>query len=118
MKTINIQIENRDCGQSFKFTKKAEFDENEFIDIILKYIYKVGQFIDSEVASFEYSKNLNALYFDDEIDIIYEENINALVNECKKLFDNNEHIFCFAVCYEEHIRFWFSFIVDDIKEEA
>jgi len=39
MKTINIQIENRDCGQSFKFTKKAEFDENEFIDIILKYIY-------------------------------------------------------------------------------
>lgn len=110
MKYIDIHIQNAYSGDSCRldFSTKEDFESKNFIFTILNYLHKVEFLTDDKIKTFSYSKNLDALYFDDEPDIIYEENINVFLNECEKKFENNGDIFCFAGnC--ENITCWFSF---------
>ena len=117
MKTINIEIENAYMGDAcqFKFNTSEEYSSNISLkEVITDYINRIHILCNSEVKSFEYSEDLGALYFDDEIEINFVNNIDILLDDCQKLFDKGRNIFCFKACYENVIC-WFSFI---IKEET
>jgi len=114
MKYIDIHIQNAYSGDCCRldFSTKEEFDYKNLIFTIVNYIHRVEYLTDNKIKTFSYSKNLDAIYFDDESDIVYNESIDSLLNECQTKLENNGDIFCFAGNYE-NLTCWFRFVIKE-----